>query len=110
MSPFTCWRPWDTTQADKQETGLTLLSLSGLVVELFPQADTALSGDVGRPGRMVTVRPPGSVSSEAALRLGEVSEVVAAQARGALVRLMLTAEMWAVEATMGGGACGEANE
>lgn len=90
--------------SNRREGGaLTLLSLSGFTAELFPQADAALSGDVGSPGRMVTVRPLGSVSKAAVVMFGEAREdAPAAQARGTLVRLMLTAAMWAAGPTIGG--------
>lgn len=84
-----------------------LLSLSGLVAELFPKANEALSGDVGSPGRMVTARPPGSVSREAAVMFGEASEAAAEHARGALTRPILTAAMWVAGPAIGGGSCGE---
>lgn len=85
--------------------GLTLLSLSGLAVALLSQADTALSGEVGSPERMVMVRPLGSVSREAAAMPGEASDPAAAQARGALARLIATAAMWAAGPAIGGGGC-----
>lgn len=87
-----------------------LLSLSGLLAEPLPQADEEPSGDVGSPGRMVTVRPLGSASREAAVMLGEVSEVAAAQASGAPARLIPTAAAWAAEPAIGGRGCGEASE
>lgn len=88
-----------------------LLSLSGLVVELFPQADEALSGDVGSPGRTVTIRPLGSASREAlVMMLWEVSGAAAAQARGALARLILMAAVCVAELGIGGAGCEEASE
>lgn len=95
-------------KAEEQDVDLTLLSLSGLVAELFPQASEALSGEVGSPARMVTARPLGSVSREAVVMLGQVSEAAAAQARGALTRPILTAAMWVAGPAIGGGSCGEA--
>jgi hypothetical protein len=83
--------------------------LSGLVAELFPQAEAALSGDVGSPGRMFTVRPLGSVSREAVVMLGDVNEAAAAQARGALALLILTAATWAAGPAIAGRGCGEAS-
>lgn len=87
-----------------------MLSLSGLVAELFPQADEALSGDVGSPGRTVTIRPLGSASREALVMLWEVSGAAAAQARGALARLILMAAVCVAELGIGGAGCGEASE
>lgn len=84
--------------------------MSGLVAELFPQADDTLSGDVGSPGRPVTVRPLGSLSREAVAMLVEVIEAAEAQARGALARLIVTAATWAAEPAIGGRGCGEASE
>lgn len=75
---------------------VTLLSLSGLAAEL-------LSGEVGGPGSMVTGRPPGSVSREAAGRLGGA----AAQASGAPTRPRLPAATWA-GGPIGPGGWGEA--
>lgn len=90
-----------TAPAEKQDVGLTLLSLSGLAAELFPQADEALSGEAGSPERMAIIWLLGSVSREAEVMLGEVMEAAAAQAKGALARPILTA-------AIGGGGCGEA--
>lgn len=92
----------------RQDIGLTLLSLSGLGPELFPQADKALSGEAGSPERMVTVRPLGSVSKEVVVMLGEASEAAAAQARGAPARPRLTAATWVAGPGIGGGGCEEA--
>lgn len=88
------------SKAEQQEVGLTLLSLSGLAAELFPQADEALSGEVGSPERMAIIWLLGSVSREVEVMLGGVIEAAAAQARGALARPILTAAMAA-------GGCGE---
>lgn len=75
--------------------------MSGLAAELFPQADEALSGEVGSPERMAIIWLLGSVSREAEVMLGEAIGAAAAQARGALARPTLTA-------AAGGGGCGEA--
>lgn len=75
--------------------------MSGLAAELFPQADEALSGEVGSPERMAIIWLLGSVSKEAEVMLAGVIEAAAAQARGALVRPTLTA-------AIAGGGCGEA--
>lgn len=88
--------------------GLTLLSLSGLEAELFPQAEEALSGEVGSPEPMLPVRPPGSVSRLALVMLGAVSDAAAAQARGMPARPTLTAAAWAAGPGMVGGGCEEA--
>lgn len=82
--------------------------MSGFVAELFPQASEALSGEVGSPGRMVTARPPGSLSREAVVMFAEVSEAAAAHARGALTRPMLIAATWVAGPAIGDGSCGEA--
>lgn len=67
--------------------------MSGLAAELLPQADEALSGEVGSPERMAIIWLLGSVSREAEAMLGGVIEAAAAQARGALARPTLTAAM-----------------
>lgn len=100
MSPFISKKLQD--RVEKEGLPLTLLSLSGFTAELFPHADAALSGDVGSPGRMVTVRPLGSVSKVAVVMFGEAREDPPEQARGALVRLMLTAARWAAGPASGG--------
>ena len=51
---------------------------------------------------MVTVRALGSASKAAVVMFGEAREAPAAQARGALVRLMLTAATWAAGPAIGG--------
>jgi hypothetical protein len=102
MSPFTGKKKKVREEQRGEGGALTLLSLSGFPAELFPHADAALSGDVGSPGRMVTVRPLGSVSNTALVIFGEAREAPAAQAMGALVRLMLTAAPWAAGPAIGG--------
>lgn len=105
MSPFISTNDGaPRKQRHRPFVGLTLLSLSGLAVELLPQADTApLSGDVGSPERMVIARPLGSVSREAAATPGEARDAAVAQARGALARPRPTAAAWAAGPATGGG-------